>query len=114
MAIYGYYVNCDERGEFRADVRAQDDTTLYEVMSDEDGEIVEIEGGFMSDPYDVSGLYDMLRQNGVLSEDDKMLPATEAEELWAQTANHDSAPADHDAFDDATLLHKQGSHQPSI
>lgn len=82
MATFGYFVNCDERGEFRADVRAQDDRTLHEVVSDEDGEIWEIDCGFMADPHDVSGLYDMLVENGVLCADDELLPSPEAESMW--------------------------------
>ncbi len=95
MATFGYFVNCDERGEFRADVRAQDDRTLHEVVSDEDGEIWEIESGFMADPHDVSGLYDMLVENGVLCADDELLPANEAEAMWEIGAD-----ADEDAHDD--------------
>jgi hypothetical protein len=95
MSTFGYYVNLDERGEFDADVRSEDSKTLYEVRSDEDGEIWQIESGFMADPHDVSGLYDMLVENGVLCADDELLPATEAEAMWETGAD-----ADEDEYDD--------------
>ncbi|MBA1280252.1 hypothetical protein [Stutzerimonas stutzeri] len=53
---YGYYVNLDERGVFNADVRNMDGASLIEVASDEDGEVWQIEAGYMRDTQDISGL----------------------------------------------------------
>jgi|CEGC01.1.fsa_nt_gi hypothetical protein len=114
MATYGYFVNLDERGEFYADVRSEDSKTLYEVRSDEDGEIWQIEFGFMADPHDVSGLFEMLVQNGVLSKDDELLPANEAEAMWEQAADNDEAEGEHDVLGHDAQLHRQASQQHSM
>jgi hypothetical protein len=34
--IFGYYVNLDERGEFYADVRDENDKTIYEIRNEEE------------------------------------------------------------------------------
>lgn len=58
---FEYFVNLDERGEFRADVRDEDGETLYEI---EGFEI--FEDGFMRNKSDVRGLAEHLRGLGVM------------------------------------------------
>jgi hypothetical protein len=57
---YTYHVNLDERGIFFADVRDENDATVYELHSDDDGYIWEVEDGFMRHAQDLAGLTDYL------------------------------------------------------
>ena len=34
MKIYKYYINLDERGEFNADIRDENETTIVEIDTD--------------------------------------------------------------------------------
>jgi hypothetical protein len=63
---FGYYINLNERGSFNADVRDMDGKTLLEVASDEDGEVWQVEDGFMKDCSDVSGLTEYAVSAGIL------------------------------------------------
>ena len=69
--IFQYFINLDERGEFYADVRKLDGTTVYEIrcpgVDEEDTTI--FDDGFMNDKHDIDGLKAYLQ-------DIKILPAT--------------------------------------
>lgn len=55
MAYYEYYINLDERGEFFADVRDEQDKTVFEIHGFEI-----FEDGFMSHANDLDGLKEHL------------------------------------------------------
>ena len=59
---YSYFINLDERGEFYADVRNQNDRTIFEIKGYEI-----FEDGFMKDKGDISGLTEYLRDLGLIS-----------------------------------------------
>jgi hypothetical protein len=66
---YKYYVNLDERGDFNADVRAPDGTSVFEICDAEHlWELVD--GGFMQNKEDLDGLMDYLCGIGILGSDD--------------------------------------------
>ena len=67
MNIFTYYINCDERGEFAADVRDADDNTVFET----DHEI--FEDGYMRHSQDLDGLYSYLLDLGILTANDGLL-----------------------------------------
>jgi hypothetical protein len=80
--IFGYVVNLNERGSFYADVRDLDDKTLYEVKSnDEDGEIFEVESGFMKHAQDIKGLLEHLIDVGVLQKGDYLVEGRHFDKL---------------------------------
>lgn len=61
--MYAYYINLDERGEFYADVRDENDNIIYEIKSDEEtGEISIIKDGYMRHKRDCFGLTAYLKQ----------------------------------------------------
>ena len=66
---YKYYINMNERGEFNADVRAEDGTTVFEIC-DMDHLWELIDAGFMYDSKDLDGLLDYLCGIGVLGNGD--------------------------------------------
>lgn len=57
---YFYYINLDERGEFRADVRNEKEETIYEI-SDEI-----FEDGYMKHKNDLAGLESYLKEIGMM------------------------------------------------
>jgi len=61
VELFLFVVDLDERGEFRAHVEAEDGTTVYELQSDPDGELHEIEDGVMEDKDDLDGLEEHLQ-----------------------------------------------------
>lgn len=63
---YRYHINLDERGMFYADVRDRNDETVYEIKSDFDGIIWQIEDGFMRDKNDIEGLEIYLKEIDIL------------------------------------------------
>lgn len=66
---FEYFINCDERGEFRADVRDPNGTTVFEV---EGFEI--FEDGFMKHKNDLTGLAEYLGNHlGILSANDTLV-----------------------------------------
>lgn len=78
-SLYGYYVDCDERGEYRADLRNILGATVFEIASDDEGRIDLIEDGFMHDTTDLPGLEVHLRSIGVLAEGAQILAMPEFE-----------------------------------
>ena len=85
--IYGYVINLNERGEFYADVRDFDDNTIYEVRSDEDGEIVEVEFGYMKHSKDIAGLKEHLVGMNLMSKNDHLV---EERHFFSLQAKHDN------------------------
>lgn len=59
---YKFYVDLDERGEFRARVDAPNDETVYMIESEPDGEISQVRDGFMKHGTDIQGLEKYLKQ----------------------------------------------------
>lgn len=56
-----YYINLDERGEFSADVRAQDtDETIFEIHGFDI-----FEDGYMDSKRDMEGLFDYMEELGM-------------------------------------------------
>lgn len=64
-----YFINLDERGEFFADVRREDETVFqihgFDIFED----------GFMRHKDDMPGLLDYLRQLGIADKDDTLVKA---------------------------------------
>ena len=70
--IYKYYININERGDFNADVRAPDGTTVFEIQNaDHMWELVE--DGFMHDGEDISGLFEHLCTIGLVTDNDRIV-----------------------------------------
>lgn len=81
--LYGYYINLDERGDFYADVRDADGSTVFEIRAGEslgEDESSIFEDGFMRDKHDLSGLTEHLRSLGVIPQDAEVLTASEFEQ----------------------------------
>lgn len=70
--IFKYYINLDERGDFNADVRAPDGTTVFEIH-DVDHMHELVDDGFMHGKKDISGLFDYLCGIGLLGDDDRLV-----------------------------------------
>jgi hypothetical protein len=66
--IYEYYINLDERGEFRADVRKPSGETIFEI----DGFDI-FEDGFMCHANDMGGLADYLADLGIIKTTDRIV-----------------------------------------
>lgn len=64
---YVYHINLDERGEFMADVRDENDETVFNI----DGYDI-FEDGFMKDKHDHEGLKKHLINLGIINLDDKL------------------------------------------
>jgi len=69
--VYEFFVNLDERGEFRADVRDAAGSTVFELESA--GEPLElVEDGFMKHAKDLTGLEKYLKDTEVIPEKSKL------------------------------------------
>jgi hypothetical protein len=69
--VLEYYINLDERGSFSADVRdASTGQTVYDIKAGaelgEDEQSI-FDDGYMSDPHDVQGLLEYLKELGIVS-----------------------------------------------
>lgn len=68
LSNYIYVVNKDERGEFYADVRDMlNEETMFEVVSDKNGEIDLVRDGFMKHRNDTEGLELYLKSNDIIN-----------------------------------------------
>lgn len=63
---FTYHVNLDERGYFFADVRDENENSIYDIHSNEDGEIPEVTDGFMHHSRDLEGLSRHLQSMGII------------------------------------------------
>lgn len=92
--IFGFYINLDERGEFRADLRGADGGTIFEISCEDDGSIALVEDGFMSHKTDLPGLEAHLKDLGIIAPGDEVMsmPVFEAvlEERKSSLADMDS------------------------
>ena len=76
---YGYSINLDERGEFYADVRDADGTSVFEIHPpDAEGGSI-FEDGFMRHKNDLAGLQDYLTELGVIPRGAEILPLVDFE-----------------------------------
>ena len=66
MKTYYYYINKDERGEFNADVRDENDNTVFET----DEQI--FEDGFLRNKTDISGLEKHLKSLEIIGKNDNI------------------------------------------
>jgi hypothetical protein len=68
MAKFFYYINLNERGSFRADVRNEADETVYEIFAGDElaeGESSIFDDGYMRHKDDLYGLLDYLVDVGI-------------------------------------------------
>ena len=77
--VFGYYINCDERGAFNADVRNHLGQSIFEISA-EDGRIDLVEDGYMRNAHDIKGLESYLIDTGVLQKDAEILVSQRFEE----------------------------------
>lgn len=81
--VYGYFIDLDERGGFRADVRDAEGKTVFEIRAgDELGEDETsiFDDGFMRHKGDLDGLQSHLRSLQVIPLDGEVLSSAEFEE----------------------------------
>lgn len=82
MALYGYYIDLDERGSFAADVRDAANKTIFEIRAGDElaeGESSIFDDGFMRDKNDLAGLQEYLQQLGVIAAADEVVCQREFE-----------------------------------
>lgn len=75
VPVYTYHINLDERGEFYADVRDENEQTVYTIKSNEDGQIEQVEDGFMRHKDDLAGLERYLKQLEFLPKNAELVEA---------------------------------------
>ena len=73
---YYYYINLNERGEFNADIRDTNDTTLYEIASSDHLNDL-VEDGHMRHYHDVTSLKAYLIDMSILPADCKVYRGNE-------------------------------------
>lgn len=84
---FGYYIDLDERGEFRADVRNSVDKTVFEICVDGSEDCSNIfEDGYMEHKNDIDGLSDYLKDMGVIPKNGVLLSMEDFEVQAAATA----------------------------
>ena len=76
--VYYYYINLDERGEFYADVRDENDKTVFEIKigSDNDNPDVLLDIG-MKHTEDINGLEKHLKELDIIPDDAELKSAYE-------------------------------------
>jgi len=85
--LFGYYIDLDERGSFRADVRSADDKTVFDIRDGNElgeGESSLFEDGFMRDKHDLAGLAEHLQSLGVIPKDAELLEMGDFEKRVAE------------------------------
>jgi hypothetical protein len=75
--VFGYVINLDERGAFFADVRDLNDNSVYEVKSDDEGLIWQVEDGFMKHAKDISGLQEYLVSLQIIQPNERILQGSD-------------------------------------
>lgn len=86
-ALYGYYINLDERGSFFADVRNLNGRSIFETRagnSQEDDESSIFDDGFMRDKDDLAGLTTYLIDLCVIPKESQVLASDDFEAHLAQ------------------------------
>lgn len=95
MSKFGYFIDLDERGSFRADVRDASGKTVFEIAAGDElpeGESSVFEDGFMRDKHDLAGLQAHLVNLGVLGDSDQLLPMAEFESQLEDEARATARP----------------------
>ncbi|CAN7526288.1 hypothetical protein LJR168_003779 [Pseudoxanthomonas sp. LjRoot168] len=99
MALFGYYIDRQERGGFTADVRNEAGATVYEVRAGNElgpDETSIIDDGFMKHATDMDGLQEYLIQLNIMQPGDELMmyPGFEAalEEREAEEARQAARP----------------------
>jgi hypothetical protein len=80
--VFGYYINLDERGDFYADVRTEQEKTVCEIRAGEslgEDESNIFEDGFMKNKHDVAGLESYLKSLKIIPENGKVMPSAQFE-----------------------------------
>lgn len=81
---YTYHINLNERGEFYADVRDDNDTTVYEIrIPNEEGDNI-FTDGYMRSITDTGGLEKYLRQIGIMQREDFLFMADDDKAQYKQ------------------------------
>lgn len=87
---YEYHINLNERGLFYADVRDDNENSVYEIKigygEDEDNNPIEI--GYMKNTRDISGLESYLKLLGIISNGSKIVNPYESLEENNDDGNH--------------------------
>lgn len=78
-SLFGFYVNLDERGEYRADVRDIHGVTVFEYSSNDEGVIELVEDGFLAHARDLEGLASYLQERSVIPASAELLDASDFE-----------------------------------
>ncbi len=89
-ALYGYYINLDERGDFFADVRNQNGRSIFEIRAGnslKEDESSIFEDGFMRDKGDLSGLTTYLIDLGFIPKESQVLACEDFEARIHELAN---------------------------
>jgi hypothetical protein len=68
MTTFYYYINLDERGEFFADVRDENETTIFEIHGFD-----LVEDGFVDNLHNPSDIETHLIYLGVINSEDEVL-----------------------------------------
>lgn len=101
--VFGYSINLDERGSFRADVRDEKGKTVFEILAgDELGEDESsiFEDGYMRNKHDLSGLLDYLIDLKIAKKGDHLVNENQQDREIAKIAEtYDSAAVDLATFD---------------
>lgn len=71
--FYTYHINLNERGQFYADVRNERGSTVYEIMTDDDGTCWQFDDGIMRHVNDIDGLEKYLKTLGVIGTDSRIV-----------------------------------------
>ncbi len=75
MKRFEYHINLNERGVFKADVRAETGETVYDIsIGDESYETPNLfDDGFMKHMHDMDGLTKYMNDLGIMSEKDYLV-----------------------------------------
>lgn len=95
-AIFGYYINLDERGDFYADVRNEADVSVYEVKAGAslgEDEVSIFVDGYMKGRDDIDGLSEYLKELDVIPADGELFASDEFERRQALRRENQGAPA---------------------
>lgn len=111
-AIFGYYINLDERGDFYADVRDAAGKTIFEVragssLGEDESSI--FDDGFMRNKDDVDGLTEYLQSLSIIPVDARVLPMTEFETALEERATLENAAKAYEVAIKELGIHKGSS-----
>lgn len=89
---FGYFIDIDERGSFRADVRDETGKTVFEVLAGNElgeDESSLVDDGFMSHTSDIDGLQTYLQSMGVMSSSDTLLSMADFEKAELESSQNE-------------------------